>query len=39
MEHSPTSATRTGKVGARASLIFGVMPSGMLRHPLFLSWV
>ena len=26
-------------VGARASLVcWGVMPSGMLRHPLFLSW-
>ena len=26
-------------VGTRASLVcWGVMPSGMLRHPLFLSW-
>jgi ATP-dependent DNA ligase len=28
------------KVGARAFVVcWGVMPSGMLRHPLFLSWV
>jgi hypothetical protein len=27
------------RVGARASVVcWGVMPSGMLRHPLFLSW-
>ena len=27
------------KVGMRASLVcWGVMPSGMLRHPLFLAW-
>jgi hypothetical protein len=27
------------QVGARASVVcWGVMPSGMLRHPLFLSW-
>jgi hypothetical protein len=26
-------------VGARASVVcWGVMPSGMLRHPLFLGW-
>jgi hypothetical protein len=26
-------------VGGRASVVcWGVMPSGMLRHPLFLSW-
>ena len=28
------------RVGAPASLVcWGVMPSGMLRHPLFLGWV
>jgi len=27
------------KVGARASVVcWGVMPSGILRHPLFLGW-
>jgi hypothetical protein len=27
------------QVGARASVVcWGVMPSGMLRHPLFLAW-
>jgi hypothetical protein len=27
------------KVGARASVVcWDVMPSGMLRHPLFLAW-
>lgn len=27
------------KVGGRVSVVcWGVMPSGMLRHPLFLSW-
>jgi hypothetical protein len=27
------------KVGARASVVcWGIMPSGLLRHPLFLSW-
>jgi hypothetical protein len=27
------------KVGALASVVcWGVMPSGMLRHPLFLAW-
>jgi hypothetical protein len=27
-------------VGAQASLVcWGVMPSGMLRHPLFLTWL
>ena len=28
------------RVGARASVVcWGVMPSGMLRHPLFLNWL
>lgn len=28
------------KVGGRASVVcWGVMPSGMLRHPLFLEWL
>ena len=27
------------KIGARASLVcWGVIPSGMLRHPLFIDW-
>jgi hypothetical protein len=27
-------------VGARASVVcWGIMPSGMLRHPLFLAWL
>ena len=33
--HQPFELT----AGARASVVCGgVMPSGMLRHPLFLSW-